>query len=45
MGSGLSTARCARLPPVAALYERPLDMAGAQAVYDEPECVVRSVSL
>jgi len=44
MGSGLSTARCARLPPLAALYERPLDMGGTQAVYDELDCVVRNIS-
>src|SRR5215468_10489282 len=44
MGSGLSTARCARLPPLAALYERPLDMGGTQPVYDELDCVVRNIS-
>jgi hypothetical protein len=31
------------LPPLAALYERPLDMGGTQAVYDELDCVVDCV--
>ena len=33
-----------RLPPLVALDERLLDMGNAQAVYDEPDCVVRSAS-